>query len=53
VALLKRKKAIGWTLADIRGIIHDFYTHKIKLEDGSKPSIEHQRRLNEVMQEVV
>ncbi|XP_070054300.1 uncharacterized protein [Nicotiana tomentosiformis] len=51
--LQKRKKAIGWTLADIWGISPTFCMHKIKLEDGSKLSIEHQRRLNEAMQEVV
>ncbi|TIE41734.1 hypothetical protein DIZ51_16970 [Legionella pneumophila] len=27
--------------------------HKINLEEDAKPSIEHQRRLNEAMQEVV
>lgn len=27
--------------------------HKIILEEGAKPSVEHQRRLNEVIQEVV
>ncbi|XP_070046443.1 uncharacterized protein [Nicotiana tomentosiformis] len=51
--LQKRKKAIGWTLVDIRGICPIFCIHKIKLEDDAKPSIEHQRRLNEAMQEVV
>ncbi|XP_070050007.1 uncharacterized protein [Nicotiana tomentosiformis] len=50
--LKKRKKAIGWTLADIRGISLAFCIHKIKLEDGAKLSIKHQRRLTEAMQEV-
>nr|XP_009776575.1 PREDICTED: uncharacterized protein LOC104226315 [Nicotiana sylvestris] len=45
--LEKRKEAIGWTLADIWGISPTFCMHKIKLEDGAKPYIEHQRRLNE------
>ncbi|XP_070049176.1 uncharacterized protein [Nicotiana tomentosiformis] len=49
----KRKKAIGWTLEDIWGISSTFCMHKINLEDGAKPSIEHQMRLNEAMQEVV
>ncbi|XP_070001761.1 uncharacterized protein [Nicotiana sylvestris] len=35
-----------------KGISHTFCMHKIKFEDGAKPSIEHQRRLNESMQEV-
>ncbi|XP_070022083.1 uncharacterized protein [Nicotiana sylvestris] len=47
------KKAIGWTLADIQGISHVFFMHMIILEDDAKPSVEHQRRLNEAMQEVV
>ncbi|XP_070050266.1 uncharacterized protein [Nicotiana tomentosiformis] len=51
--LQRRKKAIGWTLADIRCISAAFCMHKIKLEDGAKLPIEHQRRLNESMQEVV
>nr|XP_009781604.1 PREDICTED: uncharacterized protein LOC104230476 [Nicotiana sylvestris] len=40
----KRKKAIGWTLEDIPGISPAFC---------AKPYIEHQRRLNEAMQEIV
>ncbi|XP_070025879.1 uncharacterized protein [Nicotiana sylvestris] len=51
--LQKSKKAIRWTLADIRGIRPTFCMHKINLEEGVKPSIEHQRKLDESMQEVV
>ncbi|XP_070045731.1 uncharacterized protein [Nicotiana tomentosiformis] len=51
--LQRRKKAIGWTLADIRGINPAFCMHKIILGEYFKPSVEHQRRLNEAMQEVV
>ncbi|XP_070047475.1 uncharacterized protein [Nicotiana tomentosiformis] len=51
--LQKRKKAIGWTLADIRGISPVFCMHKIILEKDAKPSVDHQRGLNEAMQEVV
>ncbi|XP_070022458.1 uncharacterized protein [Nicotiana sylvestris] len=50
VVLQKSKKAIGWTLADIRGISPAFCMHKINLEEGAKLSNEHQRRLNEAMQ---
>ncbi|XP_070032946.1 uncharacterized protein [Nicotiana tomentosiformis] len=53
VVLQRRKKAIGWTLADIQGIIPAFCMHKIILDDDSKPSVEHQRSLNEAMQEIV
>ncbi|XP_070007706.1 uncharacterized protein [Nicotiana sylvestris] len=51
--LQKKKRAIGWTLTDIWGISPTFCIHKIILEDGDKPSIEHQRRLNEAILEVV
>ncbi|XP_070008042.1 uncharacterized protein [Nicotiana sylvestris] len=51
--LQKRKKAIGWTLVDIRGISPTFCMYKIILEEDAKPSLEHQRRLNDTMQEVV
>ncbi|XP_019264986.1 PREDICTED: uncharacterized protein LOC109242603 [Nicotiana attenuata] len=47
--LQKRKRAIGWTLADIRGISPAFCMHKIILEEDARPSLEHQRRLNEAI----
>ena len=40
-------------MADIRGISPAFCMHKIILEEDARPSLEHQRRLNEAMQEVV
>ncbi|XP_070008624.1 uncharacterized protein [Nicotiana sylvestris] len=49
VVLQKRKKAIEWTLADIRGISPIFCMQKIILEDDAKPSLEHQRRLHEAI----
>ena len=51
--LRKFKRAIGWTLVDIKGISPSFCMHKILLEDSSKNSIEAQRRLNPIMKEVV
>ncbi|XP_070017592.1 uncharacterized protein [Nicotiana sylvestris] len=39
--LQRMKKAIGWTLADIRGINPTFCMHKIILQDDAKPSVEH------------
>ena len=54
VKLLKRfKRAIGWTIADIIRIPPGICSHKIQLMPDHKPSIEHQRRLNPPMQEVV
>ena len=53
VALKKHKKAIGWQMADIKGISPTLYMHKILLEENSKNSIESQRRLNTKMKEVL
>ncbi|KAJ9562547.1 hypothetical protein OSB04_007707 [Centaurea solstitialis] len=46
-------KAIGWTIADLRGISPAICQHKIILEDKNFTSREPQRRLNPVMKEVV
>ncbi|XP_015163880.1 uncharacterized protein [Solanum tuberosum] len=51
--LQKHIKAIGWTITDIVGITPGVCTHKIRLDSECKPSVEHQRRLNPPMQEVV
>ena len=51
--LRKHKKAIGWTIDDIKGISPSLVMHKIHLKKNSKPSREPQRRLNLAMQEVV
>ncbi|KAL8133741.1 hypothetical protein AgCh_008979 [Apium graveolens] len=47
------KSAIVWTIADIKGINPSYCMHKILLEEGSKPTVEQQRRLNPIMKEVV
>ncbi|CAN6685875.1 unnamed protein product [Malus baccata var. baccata] len=51
--LREHKSAIGWTLADIKGISPTTCMHRILLEEGAKPSREAQRRLNPPMLEVV
>ncbi|KAM5578073.1 hypothetical protein ABKV19_008411 [Rosa sericea] len=51
--LKQHKTAIGWTLADIKGISPTTCVHRILLEEGSKPTREAQRRLNPPMMEVV
>ena len=54
VKVLKRfKRAIGWTVVDIIGIPPGTCSHKNQLMPDHNPSIEHQRRLNPHMQEVV
>ncbi|CAN6566299.1 unnamed protein product [Malus baccata var. baccata] len=47
------KSALGWTLADIKGISPTTCMHHIFLEEGAKPTREAQRRLNPLMMEVV
>jgi len=47
------KNALGWTIADIKGISPLICIHKIYLEKNAKPSREMQRRLNPNMKEVV
>ncbi|XP_070024970.1 uncharacterized protein [Nicotiana sylvestris] len=47
------KTTIWWTMADIKGISPACCMHKILLEEGHKPSREHQRRLNPNMKEVI
>jgi len=47
------KTALGWTIADIKGITLLICTHRIYLEENAKPSREMQRRLNPNMKEVV
>ena len=49
----KYKEVIAWSIEDLKGISHSICMHKILLEDNEKTSIEHQRRLNPVMKEVV
>ncbi|KAB2629204.1 hypothetical protein D8674_033999 [Pyrus ussuriensis x Pyrus communis] len=54
VQVLKEfKSALGWTLADIKGISPTTCMHHIFLEEGAKPTREAQRRLNPPMMEVV
>ncbi|CAN6573192.1 unnamed protein product [Malus baccata var. baccata] len=47
------KSALGWTLADIKGISPTTCMHHIFLEEGAKPTREAQRRLNPPMMDVV
>ena len=51
--LKKHRAAIGYTLDDLKGISPTLCQHKINLEEHAKPVIDHQRRLNPKMKEVV
>ena len=51
--LRKHKPAIGYTLDDLKGISPTLCQHKINMEPNAKPVVDHQRRLNLKMKEVV
>ena len=51
--LIKHKEAIAWSVEDLKGINPPICMHKILMEENAKTYIEHQRRLNPVMNEVV
>ncbi|GJZ36944.1 hypothetical protein Tco_0583135 [Tanacetum coccineum] len=51
--LKNRKQAIAWKLSDIRGIDPEFFSHKILLEDDYEPSVQHQRRVNPKIHDVI
>ncbi|GJS58846.1 reverse transcriptase domain-containing protein [Tanacetum coccineum] len=57
VALIKvlksRKRAIAWKLSNIKGINPEFYTHKILMEEDYKPAVQHQRRVNLKIHDVI
>ena len=54
ISLLKEnKEALGWCMADIKGISPTVVQHHIHLMEGSRPSREPQRRANPVMKEAI
>ena len=51
--LSEHKKALGWIIADIKGISLSVVMNQIHLEEDAKTSREPQRRLNPVLKKVV
>ena len=51
--LREYSKAIGWNLANLKGLNPTLCSHKITLEKDAKPKRDPQRRLNPPMMEVV
>nr|GFA31541.1 reverse transcriptase domain-containing protein [Tanacetum cinerariifolium] len=47
------KRAIAWKLSDIQGINPEFCTHKIIMEEDYKPAVQHQRRVNPKIHDVI
>nr|GFA58540.1 reverse transcriptase domain-containing protein [Tanacetum cinerariifolium] len=51
--LKSHKQAIAWRLSDIKGINLEFFTLKILMEDDFEPAVQHQRRVNPKIHEVI
>nr|GEZ81256.1 reverse transcriptase domain-containing protein [Tanacetum cinerariifolium] len=51
--LKSHKRAIAWKLSDIHGINPEFCTHKILMKEDYKPAVQHQRRVNPKIHDVI
>nr|GEV15980.1 reverse transcriptase domain-containing protein [Tanacetum cinerariifolium] len=53
MVLKSHKRAIAWKLSDIKGIDPEFCTHKILMEEDFKPAVQHLRRVNPKIHDVI
>nr|GEY05996.1 reverse transcriptase domain-containing protein [Tanacetum cinerariifolium] len=54
ITVLKlHKRAIAWKLSDIKGINPEFSTHKILTEEDFEPAVQHQRRVDPKIHDVI
>nr|GEW91430.1 reverse transcriptase domain-containing protein [Tanacetum cinerariifolium] len=54
ITILKsHKRAIAWKLSDIKGIYPELCTHKIIMEEDFEPAVQHQRRVNPKIHDVI
>nr|GEV67985.1 hypothetical protein [Tanacetum cinerariifolium] len=51
--LKSHKRAIAWKLSDIKGINPELCTHKILMEEDFEPAVQHQRRVNPKIHDVI
>nr|GEX18208.1 reverse transcriptase domain-containing protein [Tanacetum cinerariifolium] len=51
--LKSHNQAIAWKLFDIKGINPEFCTHKILMKDDFEPVVQHQRRVNLKIHDVI
>nr|GFD32841.1 reverse transcriptase domain-containing protein [Tanacetum cinerariifolium] len=51
--LKSHKQAIAWKLSDIKGIDPEFYTDKILMEEDFEPAVQHPRRVNPKIYDVI
>nr|GEV24433.1 reverse transcriptase domain-containing protein [Tanacetum cinerariifolium] len=47
------KRAIAWKISDIKGIGPEFCTQKILMEEEFEPAVQHQRRVNPKIHDVI
>nr|GEW15795.1 DNA-directed DNA polymerase [Tanacetum cinerariifolium] len=53
MVLKSHKRAIAWKLSDIKGIDPKFCTHKILMKEDFEPAVQHQRRVNPKIHDVI
>nr|GEV75301.1 reverse transcriptase domain-containing protein [Tanacetum cinerariifolium] len=53
IILKSYKRAIAWKLFDIKGIKLEFCTHKILMEEDFEPTVQHLRRVNLKIHDVI
>nr|GEW00932.1 reverse transcriptase domain-containing protein [Tanacetum cinerariifolium] len=51
--LKSHKRAIAWKLSVIKGINPEFCTHKNLMEDDFEPAVQHQRRVNPKIYDII
>nr|GFB07319.1 reverse transcriptase domain-containing protein [Tanacetum cinerariifolium] len=51
--LKSHKRAIAWKLSDIKGINPEFCTYKILMKEDFEPTVQHQRRVNPKIHNVI
>nr|GFD33127.1 reverse transcriptase domain-containing protein [Tanacetum cinerariifolium] len=51
--LKSHKQTIAWKLSDIKGVDPEFCTHKILMEEDYEPTVQHQRRVNPKIHDVI
>nr|GEZ20085.1 reverse transcriptase domain-containing protein [Tanacetum cinerariifolium] len=51
--LKSHKRAIAWKLSDIKGIDPEFCTHKILMEEDIEPAVQHQKKVNPKIHDVI
>nr|GEX19308.1 reverse transcriptase domain-containing protein [Tanacetum cinerariifolium] len=51
--LKSHKQAIAWKLSDIKGIVSEFCICKILMEEDFEPAVQHQRRVNLKIHDVI